>query len=146
MFLQILQTRTAPENSSQCALCCSFWGLILKEPEDQEQSLCCLLVHGCSSQPIPTDRICSLYRAGGEDGDRCLQFVFMPNLCNEARTGSSCALQFTSFTDKIIFKHCLLLNRSTKEFVFFSFGKQGRICVFLINHPLPNSHLLTLYC
>lgn len=74
-----------------------------------------------------TDGICSVYGAGGEEGDRCLQFVFMPNLCNEARTGSSCALQFTSFTDKIIFKHCLLLNRSTKEFVFFSFGKQGRV-------------------
>lgn len=68
-----------------------------------------------------------MYRAGGEDGDRCLRFVFTPNLCNKARTGSSCALQFTSFTDKIIFKHYLLLNRSTKEFVFFSFGKQGRV-------------------
>lgn len=60
-----------------------------------------------------------MYRAGGKDGDRCLQFVFMPNLCNEARTGSSCALQFTSFTDKIIFKHCLLLNRSTRVCIFF---------------------------
>lgn len=61
-----------------------------------------------------------MYGAEGEDGERCLKFVFMPNdLCNKARTGSSCALQFTSFTDKMIFKHCLLLNRSTIEFVFF---------------------------
>jgi len=64
-----------------------------------------------------------VYGAGGEDGERCLELVFMPNdLCNKARTGSSCALQFTSFTDKIIFKHCWLLNRSTKEFVFFPWG------------------------
>lgn len=67
-----------------------------------------------------------MYGAEGEDGDRCLQLVFMPNLCNEARMGSSCALQFTSFTDKIIFKHCLLLNGSTKEFVFFFLWETGK--------------------
>lgn len=65
-----------------------------------------------------------VHRAEEEDGERCLKLVFMPNdLCNKARTGSSCALQFISFTDKIIFKHCLLLSRSTKEFVFFSLGR-----------------------
>lgn len=78
----------------------------------------------------------------------CLKLAVLPSdLCSRARTGSSCALQLTAFTDEIVFKHCLLLNRSTEEFVlFFSPGKQGRIRVLDTNHPLPASRLLTSHC
>lgn len=79
-----------------------------------------------------------MYGAEGEDGERCLKLVFMPNdLCNKARTGSSCALQFTSFTDKVIFKHCLLLNRSTKVFVFFSLGNREGYECYILTIPFP---------
>lgn len=77
----------------------------------------------------------------------CLKLAVLPSdLCSRARTGSSCALLLTAFTDEIVFKHCLLLNRSTEEFVFFfPPGKQGRIRELDTNLPLPASRLLTLY-
>lgn len=67
-----------------------------------------------------------------------LNLYLMPNdLCNKARMGSSRALQFTSFTDKMIFKHCLLLNRSTKEFVFFSLGNREGYECYMLTIPSP---------
>lgn len=74
----------------------------------------------------------SVVEQKGEDGERYLKLAlnldFLPSdLCSRARTGSSCALQFTFFTDKIIFKHCLLLNRRTKRvcIFFFPLGSRG---------------------
>lgn len=69
-----------------------------------------------------------MLRVEGVDGGRCLKLIFMPSELFNKGSFLMCLAIYT-FTDKITFKYCLLLNSNTK-----------RVCLlwFVLFLPLGN--------